>query len=249
MTIGPGAATLGSAGIGAANSLLGGNSGADKAAKKAIQTEWLMYQQGREDYAPWRGSGVQALQELWGEPTMPKPRREDFFRSQYMNEAEANAAYDQAMTEWQKSGKGGLLREGPGEFDPETEPGYQFGYEKFVRDPYVSSQAVRGKRTGGETMKGLARYAQDYASQKYQSSYDRFLNRYYDKVRTMQTMAGMGQTAAGQTATLGSGAASGMSQALQAQGLARTEAKQDMWAGVGGALQKGMESYMDYKYN
>ncbi len=56
---------------------------------------------------------------------------------------------------------GGLLGAGPGEFVPEEQPGYEFGFEEFIRDPYMKVQSAKGKRLSGETLKELTGYASD----------------------------------------------------------------------------------------
>jgi hypothetical protein len=118
----------------------------------AIETEWNMYQQARDDYAPWREAGGRAL------------------------------------TSAEK-----LIKEGPGEFVPEEQPGYEFGYKNFIENPYLSAQSAKGKRLSGETVKGLTKYAQDYAS----TSYDNFLARYYQKLNPLLSLSGSGQVSAG----------------------------------------------------
>lgn len=123
-------------------------------ANAAIETEWRMYQQAREDYAPWREAGGRAL------------------------------------TSAEK-----LITQGPGKFDPKTEPGYEFGYKNFIESPYLSSQSAKGKRLSGETIKGLTKYAEDYAS----TSYDNFLARYYQKLNPLLSLSGAGQVSAGQS--------------------------------------------------
>lgn len=97
---------------------------------------------------------------------------------------------------WLEAGKRGLeglereMEAGPGEFVPEDQPGYKFGFEEFIKKPYESSMSARGKRLSGEKMKGLTKYAQDYAS----TTYDNFLQRYYQRLTPYQSVANVGQT-------------------------------------------------------
>lgn len=183
--------------------------------QEAIDTEWEMFQQSREDFAPWREAGVSALGQL----------------------EEAIAA-------------------GPGEFvfDPETEPGFKFGFEEFVRKPYLQAQSAKGKRLSGETLKGLTGFAEDYAETRYQSKYQNFLNNYYRSLNPLQSMAGVGQTAVGQQAVLGGQTASAVA-GLQAQG-AQTQAQSALQlgniatgasAGVAGVGQNALQQYMTYQ--
>ncbi|MCP3681592.1 MAG: hypothetical protein GY861_02785 [bacterium] len=156
---------------------------------------------------------------------------------------------------WREAGEGalgrleGAIEAGPGEFIPEEQPGYKFGWQEFIERPYTQAQSAKGKRLSGETMRGLTKYAQDYAS----TSYDNFLNRYYQSLTPDQSMAGMGMTgAAGQAgAAQQYGQAAGQHGAnmanLQYQNaLAQGSYQTQMGAGVAGAAQGGMNSYMDY---
>ena len=122
---------------------------ATDASKLASQTELEMYYQSREDTAPWREAGENALGRL-----------------------------DEKIAA------------GPGEFDPQKDPGYEFGYKEFVEKPFVRGGASRG--FGGKFGKELSRYSQDYASSKY----DNFLDRWYQSLTPDQSMAGVGQTTA-----------------------------------------------------
>ena len=128
--------------------------------KQAIEQEWKMYQQNREDFAPWREAGGAALGKLTG-----------------------------------------MVGAGPGGFDPSKTPGYEFGFKNFIEKPYLNMQSAKGKRLSGETMKGLTRYASDYA----ETAYDNFLNRYYKSLTPLQSLAGVGMTSTQDLANLGAG--------------------------------------------
>ena len=137
---------------------------ASASANAATQAQLQMYQQTREDLAPWRSAGTNAL-------------------NTYQN----------------------MLAQGPGQFNPQTEPGYQFGYQQFVENPTLRTAAATGLSQSGRTLKSLSRYASDYASTKY----DDFLNRWYQKLQPYQNLSLQGQNAASQTAqaSLGTGQA------------------------------------------
>jgi len=111
-------------------------------------------------------------------------------------------------TLWKSGTAKGLLETGPGEFVPEEEPGYKFGYEEFVEKPSLRLASATGKLGSGATLKSLTRYASDYASTKY----DNFLDRYYKSLDPYFRMAGLGSnvTIAGgnQAAVTGTGVAS-----------------------------------------
>lgn len=95
----------------------------------------------------------------------------------------------------------------------ETSPGYQFRLGEGAK-ALERSAARRGTLLTGGTLKGLSRFAQDYAS-----------NEYDKRVNQLSGVAGMGYNAAGQQAGLGS------AYSAQAGGLLGQQAQ-----GVGGLL-------------
>jgi hypothetical protein len=92
-----------------------------------------------------------------------------------------------------------LLQSGPGEFVPEDQPGYKYGFEEFVRKPMDRGASARGRYFSPGTTEAIGRSAQDYAS----TQYDNFLNRYYKKLEPYFSMMGMGGTAMGYRDTSG----------------------------------------------
>jgi hypothetical protein len=130
---------------------------------------------------------------------------------EFAGEQEFRARED--IAPWRQAGVSALdelqrrVALGPGEFRPEEDPGYQYGYEMLVRDPLMAQASARGRLRSGATLDELQRRAQEYAGTKYEN----FLNRYYESLRPLQSLAGIGQTAAGQLGT-------------QAMGLGRTGA-------------------------
>ena len=205
MGIGLGTAILISTVLGAGATVYAGSKAAaaqEKGASEAINTQWKMFQQQREDYAPWREAGERALGTI----------------------EEQIAA-------------------GPGEFDPTETPGYEFGFKSFIEQPYLSAQGAKGKRLSGETVKGLTRYAQDYA----ETSYDNFLRRYYQKMQPLQSMAGVGITAAGGQAEAAGTAGANIAQLQYQNALAQGGIQTGMAAGVTGVAQNAMQNYMNYQ--
>jgi len=122
---------------------------------------------------------------------------------------------------------GGMLDKGPGEFNPEEEPGYKFGYQEFVEKPTLSLASARGRLTSGSTLKALSRYASDYASTKY----DNFLDRYYKSLDPYFRVAGMGSNMQMQSGTgiANSMMASGTAQAAGQLGSAYPYAQLGNW--------------------
>ena len=95
-----------------------------------------------------------------------------------------------------------LLAQGRGEFvfDPETEPGYKFGYEEFVEKPLLRGASAEGYLGGGRTGKELTRYASDYASGKYRQARQDWLSEWDQKLNQFYIGAGLGQVASERTA-------------------------------------------------
>jgi hypothetical protein len=179
--------------------------------------------------------------------------------------AEATKAQEEGMTTewnmfqqmrgdyapWRTAGEGALttlqqkMTQGPGEFNPQTEPGYEFGYKNFIEKPYTQAQGAAGKLFSGETLKGLTKYASDYASTKY----DNFLNRYYQSLTPYQSLAGLGMNATTNTAQSGQGYANAIS-GMQGN-IGQIQAQNTMNQGqvgmaVGGMGQNMLQNYMNY---
>lgn len=139
-------------------------------------------------------------------------------------------------------GTTGLIQQGPGEFKPEEEPGYVFGYEEFVEKPTLRAAAATGNLGSGKTLKALSRYASDYASTKY----DTFLDRYYKSLDPYFRVAGMGSNVAMAGGSQGNQAASNMSNALMYGGTARTSGYTNQGNIWGNALSGMGQNLMDY---
>ena len=148
--------------IAGGSSLLGGvlqfraaekaaQAGAD-AAGTATRAQLEMYYQSREDMAPWREAGVNALNTLTG-----------------------------------------MLEQGPGEY--EKSPYYDFLMGEGTQALEQGASARGGLLSGAES-KALTKYGQNVAS----TDYGTWLNNWYKSLTPYQSMAGLGQTSAGQTA-------------------------------------------------
>ena len=126
-----------------------------------------------------------------------------------------------------------MMQEGPGEFRPEEDPGFEYGYKRYVEDPRLRSASVRGRLFDPSTQKALGREAQDYASTKF----DNFLARYRKKLEPYHALSQTGLSAvqgALQTAPLYSGAAS-------AGETGRANALMAMTSGLSNILNKGVD--------
>jgi hypothetical protein len=195
--------------IGAGSAIGGaiiGSSGSSSAAKtqsesadKANELQKQMYEQNRSDLGPWRTTGASALDELW---SYLKPGGE--------------------MT------KGYASFEAPTAITEQNDPGYQARLAEGQKS-VERSAAARTGTLGGAATKAMSRYGQDYASNEFSNVYNRALNTYSANANNyntnqnnlynrLETLAGVGENAAGQTANLGQAAASQIGQNVMGAG-------------------------------
>lgn len=144
----------------------------------------------------------------------------DINREQYFQNREDIAPWREtggrALTELEQK-----LKDGPGEFT--EDPGYQFRLDEGNK-AIERSAAARGGLVSGRTAKALTRYSQDYAS----NEYDRFRSRWYDELRPLQSLAGVGQTAANTSAAMGQNYANTAGGMIMDQGRSSGSAYRDL---------------------
>ncbi len=109
---------------------------------------------------------------------------------------------------WIKAGQqavGNLTQLGQQPFQAPTgateqnDPGFQFRLQQG-QQALERSAAARGGVLSGGTAKAIARYGQDYASNEYGNVYNRALTQYQIPWNQQASLAGLGQTSAGQAA-------------------------------------------------
>lgn len=114
--------------------------------------------------------------------------------------ADYTSAKDEArgdLMPWRTAGTEALstlqdkIATGPGDF--EASPGYEFRKGEGTR-AIESSAAARGGALSGRAIKEAARFNQGFAS----NEYGKFVDRFYQSLNPLQTMAGEGRVAAGQ---------------------------------------------------
>lgn len=183
----------------------------DKAAKRAdatmreataaeIAENRRQYDTTREDFAPWRTAGANALTQLTTDINAPVTAAEVM-----------------------------------------SDPGYQFGLDQGTK-ALNQRIAAAGGRVSGASLKAAARYGTDYGASGYGAAYQRK----QDRLNRLQAIAGIGQTATGQTAAAGQAATNNIGSALSNQGNA-TAASQlyrgNIWANTGNKLISAAGSY------
>lgn len=119
--------------------------------------------------------------------------------------------------------------------DYQADPGYQFRLSEG-RKGITTAAAAGGSRYSGATLKALARFNSDQASQEYGRAYDRYNNDVTTRFNRLASVAGIGQTATNQTAAAGAQAAGQVGQAIQDAGTARASGYVGTANAINGAL-------------
>ena len=201
------------------------------AAKQASQTQadanryaadiqYKMFQEQQKLQEPWRQAGERALPKL-------------------------EAQYNQMPAAFSFTGA---------DFNKFQDPGYAFRLAEGQR-ALDRTAAARGGLISGNALKAAQRYGQEMGSQEFQNAYNRALTGYNAAVQREATgynrlasLAGIGQTAAGQLANqagaygsaagaLASATGASSANALLAQGNARASA----YGGYGQAIGQGLQ--------
>lgn len=143
-----------------------------RAAREAAGQQERQFQQTRSDLAPYRGTGAEALRGLGG---VGLGGQYDL-SSQY--DPYQQYQQSQGLPQFQEFGIDPLTayqqQTKPFEFDPASDPGYQFRLQQGT-DALERSAAARGGLFSGQTGRDLTDYAQGLASQEYQNAYARDL--------------------------------------------------------------------------
>jgi hypothetical protein len=169
------------------------SSAASKAAKQqrdatqlGIDEQARQYDQTREDLAPWRDTGAQAVHRL-GDLIQPGAQLgRSFTMEDFLNDPVTKASFQFGLDE----GRKGIERRGP----------LTSGFDS------------------GATLKALTRFGTDYGGQRAGESFNRFQTEGTNQFNRLASVAGLGQTSAGQTAALGQATGTNISNMLMNQG-------------------------------
>jgi hypothetical protein len=132
-----------------------------------------------------------------------------------------------------------------------------FGMQQFQQDPGYAfrlsegqkalerSAAARGGLMGGATGKALTRFGQEMGSQEYTNAFNRYQAERQARLNPLQSLAGVGQTAAN---TLGAQAGQFGSNMAETLG-AGAQARASGYMGMANAIGGGLNQYMNYSQN
>ena len=162
------------------------------ASNKAIDTQWNMFQQNKQDLAPWMRSGQQGNQALMQALGLGG------------NSFDPNAQLVRPF----------------GQQDFQTDPGYQFRLQQGL-DSVLNSRSAMGGLNSGNTMKALEQYGQGFASNEYQNAFNRYQQNQQNVYNRLSGISNTGANAAAGIANLGANAAGNVSGLQYAQGQAQ----------------------------
>lgn len=277
-------ATVGGAVIGANASRSAARTQA-AAADRANETQLQMYNQNREDQAPYRQGGYSALSALMNgmglQPAPDTPAQSgvygdavpqgyqqvrDMLAPQYttggggaMNEngdvsqtvdeqgldaaVRAQLNQQQPTTQATAGGAPQGQQAGYGDLnryftlaDFERDPGYQFRMDEGQRGGEASAAARGGLMSGG-ALKALERYRQGFASNEFNTAYNRFNTDRTNRFNRLSSIAGIGQTANNQVGGAGMNAANNISNNQLAAGNSQAAGQVGSANAISGGLQ------------
>lgn len=120
----------------------------------------------------------------------------------------------------------------------QNEAGYQFGMNQGMQ-ALQNQLAARGMRNSGAALKAGTRYAQDYAGTKFNDAFNRNLA----SLTPLQSMAGLGQSAAGLVGSAAMNAGNNISQTQASLGNALGANYLGTANSIGNSLNQGMGWY------
>jgi hypothetical protein len=129
--------------------------------------------------------------------------------------------------------------------DFEADPGYGFRMDEGMK-ALERSSAARGGLLSGTTLKGVQRFGQDLASQEYQNAFNRYYAARNAQLNPLQGILGQGQSSTNVLTGAAGETGRGVAAAQQGAGAARASGYAAGTNALTGALQSGMQGYLQY---
>ena len=236
-----------------------------KAAGSGIDAELQMFREGQDATAPWRDSGTQALGalgDIYGttgylsqSQNEHNQARNDLASQIEGLRAEGASAEEISQLEGQLSGmEPDYVASGADPYDSffsmqdklrggfESSPGkaYQLEQAELAARKQLNAQGLSGS---GAEMKELMRMAQGQAQQEWGN----YVGQFGNYTNALRSMAGQGQTSAGQTASMATGVGQSMNSNYMAQGAAAAQAdiqQANVWSNTMGQGAQAFGGYM-----
>ena len=127
-----------------------------------------------------------------------------------------------------------------------ADPGYQFGLAQGNKN-IQGSAAARGGLYSGATQRALSRFGSDYATSRFNDTYNRMEAGRTNQFNRLATAAGIGQTANNQVASAGQNYANNVNGNLIGAGNAQGASSIAQGNAWGNALNQGVSSYNQYQ--
>lgn len=127
----------------------------------------------------------------------------------------------------------------------QQDPGYQFDLQQG-QQALQRSAAAKGGLVGGQAMTALSDYSQNQASNEYSNAYNRFNTDRTNSFNRLATIAGLGQTANGQTASAGQNAANQIGNNTMSAGAASAAGQMGSANAITGGIGNAANSWMNY---
>jgi hypothetical protein len=124
----------------------------------------------------------------------------------------------------------------------QADPGYGFRMSEGMK-ALERSAAARGGLMSGGTGKALQRFGQEMGSQEYQNAFNRYQAERQARLNPLQSLAGVGQTAAQNLAGQAGQFGSNMAETIGAGAQARASG----YMGAANAITGGLGQYMNYQ--
>jgi hypothetical protein len=217
----------------AASGVLGANASKEAAqiqadaATKAAQMQMDMFNTVNAQGAPYRGAGYNALNQIGG-----------MLPGQYTQYDASGKPIGQA------TGTGYLTQQyGPEQFQKDIDPGYAFRLQQGQMANQRASN-LAGGLIGGNALQGMQDYTQGMASQEFGNAFNRFQTQRGNIYNTLAGIAGIGQTAQGQTNQMAQNTATAQGQLGVGAAAAQAAGRVGQAAGYGGALTGLGNSYL-----
>ena len=126
----------------------------------------------------------------------------------------------------------------------QADPGYAFRLSEGQK-ALERSAAARGGLLSGGAGKALARFGQEMGSQEYMNAFNRYQAERQAKLNPLQSLAGVGQTAAQQLAGQAGQYGANLAETIGAGAQARASG----YTGAANALTGGLGTYLNYSQN
>lgn len=255
-------AIVGSAVVGGVASNLAAKKAAkaqQSAADQATQLQREQFEMAREDQAPFRQAGYNALYALTQGTGTLDP--EQYARERFLRDWNAQNP-DQEPPPWTDAnvqaqlanykasipvllGQQGGLTRGFTAQDFQVDPGYQFRLGEGQRQ-IESSAAARGGLLSGAAAKALTKYNQNFASNEFGNAFNRFQTQQGNQFNRLASLAGVGQTATGATQQAGQNFANQAGQNALYSGNARASGYVNQGNAINSALGSAAGAFANF---